>query len=270
MSSITDTHDPPFSIPAPSTLAVDIAAASDAPQFKHWLCSVEKYHEMGRLGILAPEDRVELLEGYIVYKNPPGDGPLFRLWRCSVEKYHEMGRAGILTDDDRVELLEGWIVDKMTKYPLHRLAAYRLLKVLEKSIPGGFYADGQNPVALAGSEPEPDAVVVRGDSDDFGDRHPGPADVVLLAEVADSSLPYDRDDKKRIYAKNGIAVYWVVNLVDRRIEVYTQPGDGPSGADYARCEIYTLPDNVPLIVDGRKLADIPVRSIIPEQTVRPD
>jgi Uma2 family endonuclease len=174
-----------------------------------------------------------------------------------------MVRAGILDEDDPVELLEGWIVEKITKSPLHREVTHSLHKVLERFIPDGWYVDSQEPVTLAESEPEPDAVVVRGNSDDFGERHPGPSDVALVAEVTDSSLPRDRVFKKKIYAAAGIVVYWVVNLVDRRIEVYTDCTKLPAGSDYVRCDIYALADNVPLVVDGRAVAEIPVREILP-------
>jgi Uma2 family endonuclease len=191
------------------------------------------------------------------------DASLFLHWRWSVEKYHEMVRAGVISEDDQVELLEGWIVEKMTKSPLHRKVTHSLRKALEHCIPEGWYVDSQEPVTLASSEPEPDAVVVRGSSNDFGERHPGPGDIALVAEVTDSSLPRDRVFKKRIYAAAGIAVYWVVNLVDRQIEVYSDCSNAPSGSDYARCDIFTGADNVPLVVDGRTVAEIPARAILP-------
>ncbi len=189
--------------------------------------------------------------------------PLFSHWRWSVEKYHEMVRTGIIVEDDPVELLEGWIVQKMTKSPLHRKVTHALRKVLERCIPEGWYVDSQEPVTLAESEPEPDAVVVRRNSDDFGDRHPGPGDIALEAEVTDSSLPRDRVFKKNIYAAAGIAVYWAINLVDRQIEGYADCIHSPSGPDYARCNVYTPADNVPLVIDSRTVAEIPVRAILP-------
>ena len=185
-----------------------------------------------------------------------------RFWRCSVEKYHEMVRRGILGPEDRVELLEGVIVQKMTKYPLHRTVAYRLVKALERSVPHGFYVGSQDPVSLAESEPEPDAVVIRGNSDDYSNRHPASADVALVAEVGDSSLAYDKLDKKNVYAKNGIGVYWIVNLVDWQIEVYSRPAATATGHDYTLCSVFTPADNVPLVIDGRTIAEIPVKSII--------
>ena len=76
------------------------------------------------------------------------------------------------------------------------------------------------------NEPEPDLCVVRGESDDYTDRHPGPGDIALIVEVAESSLSRDRGEKGENYGRAGIPVYWIVNLVDRRLEVYSNPTGG--------------------------------------------
>ncbi len=189
--------------------------------------------------------------------------PTASLWRWSVEKYHEMVRTGIIDEDDPVELLDGWIVQKMTKSPLHRTVTGLLREILQRVMPAGWFVDSQDPVTLSASEPEPDAVLVRGNRRDYLDRHPGPGDVAVVAEVSDSGLTRDRVFKKSIYAAAGIAVYWVVNLVDRRIEVYSGCTNSGSGADYARCDCYAVGDRVPLIVDGQIVAEIAVRDILP-------
>jgi Uma2 family endonuclease len=174
-----------------------------------------------------------------------------------------MVRAGIIDEDDPVELLDGWLVKKMTKSPLHRTVTGLLRDVLQKVIPAGWFVDSQDPVTLSASEPEPDVVLVRGSRLDYLDRHPGPGDVALVVEVSDSGLSRDRVFKKSIYAAAGIAVDWVVNLVDRRIEVYSGCTGSASGADYARCDLFAVGDKVPLVVDGRIVAEIPVGSILP-------
>jgi Uma2 family endonuclease len=189
--------------------------------------------------------------------------PAAMLWRWSVEKYHAMVRCGIIDEDDPVELLDGWIIEKMTKSPLHRTVTGLLREVLQRVMPAGWFVDSQDPVTLAASEPEPDAVLVRGNRLDYLDHHPGPGDVALVAEVPDSGLSRDRVFKKAIYAAAGIAVYWVVNLVDRRVEVYSNYTRSASGADYARCDCYAVGDSVPLCVDGRIVAQIAVGKILP-------
>jgi hypothetical protein len=189
--------------------------------------------------------------------------PTLTLWRWSVEKYHEMVRSGIIGEDDPVELLDGWIVKKMTKSPRHRLVTYLLREALQRRIPEGWYVDSQEPVTLAASEPEPDVFVVRGTPRDFGDHHPGPGDVALVAEVSDSGLLRDRVLKKSIYAAAGIAAYWVVNLVERRLEVYSGCTTSATGPDYAQCDLFAAADRVPLVVDGQIVAEIPLREILP-------
>jgi hypothetical protein len=193
---------------------------------------------------------------------PAHDASRLAPWRCSVEKYHEMARLGILSAEDRVELLEGWIVEKMTKSPLDCQVARRLRRVLEESIPDDFFVITQDPVTFDTSEPEPDVVVVHGTPYSFGTRHPGPAEVVLVAEVSDSSLSVDKHWKRKIYANSAVPAYWIVNLVDRQVEVYTRLVDTAAGRDYAPFDIYKTGASVPLSVGGREIA-IPVAAVLP-------
>lgn len=143
--------------------------------------------------------------------------------RLSIEQYHAMIQSGILTDDDFVELLEGWLVFKMPKNPPHRATTRLVRTALENILPPGWYVDSQEPITLSNSEPEPDIVVVRGDTRQYLDRHPGAADIGIVIEVSDPTLQRDRTVKKRIYARAGIAIYWIVNLVEEQVEVYSQP-----------------------------------------------
>ncbi len=149
------------------------------------------------------------------------------IWRISVERYHEMLQQGLLTADDRVELLAGVLVEKMSKNPPHRVATGRARRALEAIVPAGWYVEMQEPVTLSGSsEPEPDVAVIRGAFDDYRDRHPGASEVALVIEVADSTLPRDRVVKKQIYASAGIPLYWIINLIDHTLEVFSQPLNG--------------------------------------------
>src|SRR5438132_10578955 len=118
---------------------------------------------------------------------PSADVPDEPIFRLSVEQYHQMARAGILTEDDPVELLEGWLVRKMTKHRPHSRCTYRTRRALDRLVPAGWYVDAQEPVTTTDSEPEPDVAVIRGDDDDYPDRHPGPDEVALVVEVADST-----------------------------------------------------------------------------------
>jgi hypothetical protein len=106
-------------------------------------------------------------------------------------------------------------------------------------------------------------VVVRGSDDDYPDRHPGPDDVALLVEVSDTTLRHDQGFNKMIYAKARIAIYWIVNLIDRRLEVYTSSsGPGPM-PDYRQHQDFAEADHVPLVIDGQEVARIAVRNLLP-------
>lgn len=183
------------------------------------------------------------------------------IWRLRVDDYHEMIQAGILTDDDPVELLEGWLVTKMPKNAPHRIATGNTRKALEKLVTeGDWYVDSQEPITTADSEPEPDVVVVRGKTADYPDRHPGPEDVALIVEVADSTLQRDRTIKKRIYARAGIRVYWIINLIDRLIEVYSDPDNK---GEYRERRDYGTGDSIPFLIEGRIVGQISVDQLLP-------
>jgi len=182
--------------------------------------------------------------------------------RWSVDEYHTMLRAGILNEGDHVELLDGWLVPKMTKNPPHRIATRRVRKALERAVPEGWYVDSQEPITLPTSEPEPDGTVIRGDTADYADRHPPAADVALVIEVADVSLEFDRTLKKTIYAQAGIPVFWIVNLLDKRLEVYSDPTGPAERPDYRARREYSSGDEVPLLVEGVLVGRIPVKDLL--------
>jgi Uma2 family endonuclease len=194
---------------------------------------------------------------------PGNDIPDVPIYRLTVAQYHAMAKAGILGEDEPVELLEGWLVRKMTKYPPHTLATRLTRRAVEGILPPGWFVDSQEPVTTSESEPEPDVLVVRGDLRDFGERHPGPEEVALLVEVADSSLQYDRGTKKRIYARARIPVYWIVNLIERQVEVYTEPSGPRKRPDYRRHVNYGEAEEVPVLLDGVEVAHVPVRELLP-------
>jgi Uma2 family endonuclease len=191
--------------------------------------------------------------------SPPND----LLWRLSVEKYHEMIRTGILSEDDPVELLEGWLVEKMPRNPAHTFSTERSRDLLQGALPEGYFVNSQQSITTSDSEPEPDNAIIRGVREDYLEQHPSPKDVVLVIEVADSSLRHDQTVKGHIYAVAGILVYWIVNLVDRQLEVYTQPL--PEQGFYKQRTIYSLTDSVPLVIDDKEIIRLPVESLFPKR-----
>lgn len=183
--------------------------------------------------------------------------------RLSIEQYHAMIQSGILTDDDFVELLEGWLVFKMPKNPPHRATTRLVRTALENILPPGWYVDSQEPITLSNSEPEPDIVVVRGDTRQYLDRHPGAEDIAIVIEVSDTTLQRDRTVKKRIYARAGIAFYWIVNLVEEQVEVYSQPLVEVEQPDYSQRLDFGRSAVVPIMIEGIENCAIAVNSLLP-------
>jgi Uma2 family endonuclease len=173
-----------------------------------------------------------------------------------------MAAAGILTEEDPVELLEGWLVPKMTKNPPHSSVARRLWRTLDRLLPAEYLALYQDPITTGDSAPEPDVCVVRGEEKAFEERHPAAAEVALIVEVADTSLRQDRGPKKRLYARAAIPVYWVVNLVDRRIEVHTDPTGPARTPDYRQRRDYVPGETVPIVIDAVELGSLAAAELL--------
>jgi Uma2 family endonuclease len=164
-------------------------------------------------------------------------------FRWTVEQYENMIRHGILTENHNVELIRGEIVPKMSKGDLHTACLKKLCELFFEIVGSQATKSVQDPIILSDSEPEPDfALLVRRD-DFYASGKPRAADALLIIEVADSSLKYDREVKGPLYAENGIAEFWIVNLIDRCLEVYRQPQ--PDGT-YADSSLLRAGDSVTL------------------------
>jgi Uma2 family endonuclease len=190
--------------------------------------------------------------------------PLSELHRLTVDQYHRMIAAGIITEDDRVELMEGLLVAMNGHNPPHDFAITALQKRLMPKLPGeDWVVRIQMPVTLDTSEPEPDLVLARGPEREFAHRHPAPGDVALVVESSDSTLPYDRTAKGSAYARNGLPEYWILNVVDHRVEVYTDP-TGPDPAPvYRQRRDHNPGEMVSLVIDGQEVARFRVEDLLP-------
>jgi len=148
--------------------------------------------------------------------------------RFTVDEYHRMGEAGIFHEDDRVELLDGQIVEMTPIGPGHAGCVDTCNRLLSSLVGGGAIIRVQSPIRLGDtSEPQPDLTLLTVRADMYRRAHPTPRDVLLVIEVADTSLEYDRDVKLRAYARSGIREAWLVNLPADGIEIHRQPG--PNG-----------------------------------------
>jgi Uma2 family endonuclease len=240
--------------------------------------SVHQYHRLADEGILSPEDPDELLEGLIVIKGnstlvpavcaAPNNGqevskfPL-PVRRFTIQQFRQMIRTGILSEDEPVELVEGWILRKMPHNPPHDSAIFKTQKRLWKILPPDWLCRTQSAIATDTGLPEPDLAVARGPEERYDREHPGPRDIGLLVEVSDTTLQQDRELKGPSYARVGVPVYWIVNIPEARIEVYTDPSGAVPEPHYRSRHDYLLTDSVPVILDGKEIGQLPVREILP-------
>jgi Uma2 family endonuclease len=183
--------------------------------------------------------------------------------RFSVDEYHRLIELGMLTEDDNLELLEGYLVHKMSRNPPHDAAIQKGTRRWLRLLPAGWDLRVQSAITLAESEPEPDFAVVRGDENTYLTRHPTAADLGLVVEVSDSTLPGDRADKGRIYARAAIPCYWIVNLTDRQIEVYTLPSGPVAAPQFLHRVDYRAGDNIPLALGGSAPVQVGVQDLLP-------
>jgi Uma2 family endonuclease len=149
------------------------------------------------------------------------EADLPRRHRLTVADYYRMAEVGILDPEARVELIDGEIIDMAPPGSPHAATVNYLNEVLMHAVEGRATLIVQNPVRLGNySEPQPDLALARRREDFYRERHPQPDDVLLLVEVAASSLKFDRDTKLPLYARHGIPEFWLVDLGSRRLTRY--------------------------------------------------
>jgi Uma2 family endonuclease len=163
-----------------------------------------------------------------------------RKYRINVEEYERMGAAGIFPADDRLELIEGGIYKIPPIGGPHAACVNYMSQLLHTFAAGRLIVGTQNPVRLDDfSEPQPDVALLRWRDDFYRSSHPTPADVLLLIEVADSTVETDRSVKLPLYAKAGVPEVWIVNLPGEVIEIYAEAQGGAyqTARTHARGEV---------------------------------
>ncbi|MGH8507608.1 MAG: Uma2 family endonuclease [Gammaproteobacteria bacterium] len=152
---------------------------------------------------------------------------IYQRHRLTVADYHRIGTAGIVSEADRVELIEGEIIDMAPIGSEHAAVVRRLVRLFDRVIGEQAIVSAQDPVWLSSfSEPEPDIALLRYRDDFFRHAHPRPGDVLLIVEVADTSLRYDREVKLPLYARHAILEVWIVDLENRCLQVFREPAEG--------------------------------------------
>jgi hypothetical protein len=192
--------------------------------------------------------------------------------KFTIEMYDRMIEVGIIQSGEPYELIDGWIVHKdrsavgeglLTIGTKHNWAIVTLTHLDQKLEKMGCSMQTQGPIAIPPhNEPEPDGAILIGNEDTYLHCRPTPADCTYVIEVADNSLEWDRTTKQRIYADAGIAQYVIINLVDNKVEVHTEPKPG----QYGRVEILVPGDKLSLPTKGAKPLVINVRSLLPPRS----
>jgi Uma2 family endonuclease len=144
--------------------------------------------------------------------------------RWTVEEFHQMASAGLLDETDRVELIEGEMIDMAPIGSKHAYLVDKLAQVLTRKS-GTHLVRVQNPIRLGErSEPQPDIAVVK--EKNYMDAHPSASEVLLIVEVSDSTLNYDRDIKLGLYARHSIPEVWLLDVNAKEITIYREPAEG--------------------------------------------
>jgi Uma2 family endonuclease len=147
--------------------------------------------------------------------------------RFTAEEYRAVAEAGVLGEDDRVELVDGEIVDMAPIGTRHLACVVSLNHLLVERSQGRWFVSVQNPVRLGEhDEPQLDLSLLRRRPDPEAAAPPGPGDVLLVIEVSDATLSYDRNVKLHLYARAGVLEAWIVDLAGRKVEVHSDPGPG--------------------------------------------
>jgi Uma2 family endonuclease len=184
------------------------------------------------------------------------------LYRMTLEKYESLIVSGFFSKRDDVHLINGYLVNRKPESPLHGAVCEVIRLAIEAFLLIMWHTRSEKGLRIPSqvSMPRPDLVIVRGTPRDYIARYPEPADTALVVEVSNTSLDQDRA-MADIYGAGGVPVpvYWIVNLVDGQVEVYSNPG--PSG--YQSLEVLAPGHVLHVMVDGVKIGEIPVADILP-------
>ena len=168
--------------------------------------------------------------------------------KFTLEEYHRLIELGFFASEERLELIRGDIVKMAPKRTPHSVCTCLLLEELYSLLKGKANVRGQEPIIIPpDSEPEPDIVIARKKEDNYLSSHPQVSDIVLVIEIADSTLKFDREVKLPLYSEAGIMDFWLINLVAKQLEVYHQPYQTANGNyNYRSQQIYLADDVIKL------------------------
>ena len=147
--------------------------------------------------------------------------------RFNVEEFRKMTEVGILPEESGWEVIDGYLIDKMSIGSKHASTVKRLNRIFTNLVGNEAIISIQDPIRVDEyNEPEPDVALLKSRKDFYAESHPTPQDVLLLIEVSDSTVEFDREIKKTLYAKAEVAEFWLVNLKENTVECYSSPKNG--------------------------------------------
>ncbi len=224
----------------------------------------ELYMRLFEIGACGDKTPFFLWDGKLVEKEVlPGDEDA-RPYRIGCARFEKMVEAGLFEHDPSVFLWQGRLVRKMTAGHAHFITVSLLYQTLLGQVAPGWTVIQEQPVAIDEfSLPEPDLAIIRGSLRNSLKRRPNSLDLGLLIEVADSSLLIDRRNKLQVYAQVRLPHYWIVNILDRRIETYEGPVNQADGPGYSIRRDYLPGQSVPVILDDLQVGTIAVSGILP-------
>ena len=226
--------------------------------------TVDQYHRMIDIGVLGEGDAVELLENQIIRKGMCQEDGEPILHRFSEEQCLKMVAAGIISEADAFTLAEQGVDSEMARNPAHDSTIDRVDESIRPLVRSPWRMRIQSAIKISGGEPEPDIAIVRGPAGRYDDHHPGSDEIALLIEISDTTLAYDRGIKLRAYANAEVPVYWIVNLVDRQVDVYSSPKPSRKRpSSYGKHAEYKPGQAISVVIDGKQVGTIAVDSILP-------
>jgi len=174
-----------------------------------------------------------------------------------------MVEVGILTKNDKVELIAGRIVEKMPGNPPHEAALHRLHELLANVCKPEWSVRVESLIKLSDSAPEPDLMVIRGPIDRYDFELPRSQDACIVVEVSDTTLRDDRQEKLSVYAAARIPIYWIVNLIDRRLERYSEPTGPEQLPTYKTRQDFAESESISLQIPDRPATTLRVSEMLP-------
>ena len=202
--------------PSPASILLDDLTPDSGLALRRW--TPDEFRQMAYPAVFGPNECLDLADGEIVMCDTGDLHPFSR------DEYYRLGDLNIFGPEEHTELIYGRIITRMSPIGQpHNIAVGKTSDALETAFGDAYFTQQQMSIHLdSGLEPQPDVMVLFGVRDDYKDV-PRPADVLLLVEVSNSTLRYDRNTKSGMYAENGIPEYWIVNLRSRKLEVFRQP-----------------------------------------------